>query len=162
MSEADGLEEERRLMYVAVTRAKRRLYISHAESRMLHGQVRYGIRSRFVDEIPEALCKILAPRQSFFNAPKISSGYGGYGTYGRGRFEPKPAASAVAQETVPRTKWQAAKFPFSIGQNVAHSKFGQGVILGCEGNGADARVQVKFRDTGVKWLALEYAKLTAA
>ncbi len=46
--------------------------------------------------------------------------------------------------------------------NVAHAKFGQGVILGCEGNGADARVQVKFRDTGVKWLALEYAKLTAA
>jgi DNA helicase II / ATP-dependent DNA helicase PcrA len=162
MSESDGLEEERRLMYVAVTRAKRRLYISHAESRMLHGQVRYGIRSRFVDEIPEALCKILAARQSFFNAPKISSGYGGYGTYGRGRFEPKPAASAVVQEAVPRTKWQAAKFPFSIGQNVAHAKFGQGVILGCEGNGADARVQVKFRDTGVKWLALEYAKLTAA
>ncbi len=162
MSESDGLEEERRLMYVAVTRAKRRLYISHAESRMLHGQVRYGIRSRFVDEIPEALCKILAPRQSFFNAPKISSGYGGYGTYGRGRFEPKPAASTIVKEVVPRTKWQAAKFPFSIGQNVAHAKFGQGVILGCEGNGADARVQVKFRDTGVKWLALEYAKLTAA
>ena len=129
---------------------------------MLHGQVRYGIRSRFVDEIPEALCKMLAPRQSFFNAPKISSGYGGYGAYGRGRFESKPAASAVAQESAPRSKWQAAKFPFSIGQNVAHAKFGQGVILGCEGNGADARVQVKFRDTGVKWLALEYAKLTAA
>ena len=162
VNETDGLEEERRLMYVAVTRAKRRLYISHAQSRMLHGQVRYGIRSRFVDEIPEALCKMLAPRQSFFNAPKISSGYGGYGTYGRGRFESKPAANVALQESAPRTKWQAAKFPFSIGQNVAHAKFGQGVILGCEGNGADARVQVKFRDTGVKWLALEYAKLTAA
>ena len=162
VNETDGLEEERRLMYVAVTRAKRRLYISHAQSRMLHGQVRYGIRSRFVDEIPEALCKMLVPRQSFFNAPKISSGYGGYGTYGRGRFESKPAANVALQESAPRTKWQAAKFPFSIGQNVAHAKFGHGVILGCEGNGADARVQVKFRDTGVKWLALEYAKLTAA
>ena len=162
VNETDGLEEERRLMYVAVTRAKRRLYISHAQSRMLHGQVRYGIRSRFVDEIPEALCKMLVPRQSFFNAPKISSGYGGYGTYGRGRFESKPAANVALQESAPRTKWQAAKFPFSIGQNVAHAKFGQGVILDCEGNGADARVQVKFRDTGVKWLALEYAKLTAA
>jgi DNA helicase II / ATP-dependent DNA helicase PcrA len=162
MSEADGLEEERRLMYVAVTRAKCRLYVSHAESRMLHGQVRYGIRSRFVDEIPEALCKMLAPRQTFFSAPKFSSGYGSYGSYGRGRFESKPAAGLAVQDSAPAPKWQAKKFPFSIGQNVAHAKFGQGVILGCEGNGADARVQVQFRDTGVKWLALEYAKLTAA
>ncbi|MEO6023030.1 MAG: UvrD-helicase domain-containing protein [Burkholderiales bacterium] len=158
LSESDGLEEERRLMYVAVTRAKRRLYLTHAESRMLHGQVRYGIRSRFIDEIPEALCKLIAPRPSFFNTPSLKTGYG---SYGRSRYE-TPAKSYIAPAAVPPSTWQVAKFPFKIGQSVSHAKFGAGVILGCEGSGADARVQVKFRDTGVKWLALEYAKLTAA
>ena len=158
MSESDGLEEERRLMYVAVTRAKRRLYLTHAESRMLHGQVRYGIRSRFVDEIPAALCKTITPKPSFFNTPSLKTGYG---SYGRSRFE-TPAKGYVAPVATPPSAWQIEKFPFKIGQSVSHAKFGAGVILGCEGNGADARVQVKFRDTGVKWLALEYAKLTAA
>ena len=62
--ERDGLEEERRLMYVAVTRARRRLYLSFAQSRMLHGQVRYGMASRFVDEIPDELLKWLTPRRA--------------------------------------------------------------------------------------------------
>jgi len=62
MQELDGLEEERRLMYVAITRARRRLYLSVAQSRMLHGQTRYGIRSRFIGELPEGCLKWLTPR----------------------------------------------------------------------------------------------------
>ena len=131
MSETGGLEEERRLMYVAVTRARRRLYLSHAQSRMLHGQVRYNIPSRFLDEIPENLLKRLNARP----AAKLA----------------QPVASYAAQP---------ASTPWRIGQGVRHVKFGQGVILAYEG-GTDARVQVNFRDAGTKWLALEYAKLEA-
>jgi DNA helicase-2/ATP-dependent DNA helicase PcrA len=129
MVEAGGLEEERRLMYVAVTRARRRLYLSHAQSRMLHGQVRYNIPSRFLDEIPESLLKRL-------NARPVA------------KFM-QPASQYSTQSSIS---------PWRIGQGVMHVKFGQGVILSYEG-GADARVQVNFRDAGTKWLALEYAKL---
>src|SRR5204863_126636 len=63
LNEFDGVEEERRLMYVAVTRAKRRLYVTHAQSRMLHGQVRYNIASRFLDEPPGGLVQWLSPHR---------------------------------------------------------------------------------------------------
>jgi DNA helicase-2/ATP-dependent DNA helicase PcrA len=132
--EASGLEEERRLMYVAVTRARRRLYLSHAQSRMLHGQVRYGIPSRFLDEIPEALLKRL-------NATPIA----------------KPSYNAP----VAASQNQRSHMPWKIGQAVAHSKFGQGVVVNYEGNADDLRVQVNFGREGLKWLALEYAKLEA-
>ncbi|ABE48634.1 MULTISPECIES: DNA helicase II [Methylobacillus] len=135
--ESNGLEEERRLMYVAVTRARQRLYLSFAQSRMLHGQVRYGIPSRFLDEIPEALVKRL-------NTVSNKS-YGSTSQY--------PAAAPA-----PAARPQAS-MPWKIGQAVAHSKFGQGVVVNYEGNANDLRVQVNFGREGLKWLALEYAKL---
>ena len=143
-NERDGLEEERRLMYVAITRARRRLYLSHAQSRMLHGQFRYGVISRFLGEIPEQLLKLVNTRRAFTDTPKASA----WGT------APAPAP----------TRRAASSFdaPWHIGQNVAHAKFGAGVIINCEGSGSEARVEVKFRNAGTKWLALEYAKLTAA
>jgi DNA helicase-2/ATP-dependent DNA helicase PcrA len=132
MYETNGLEEERRLMYVAVTRARQRLYLSFAQSRMLHGQVRYGVPSRFLDEIPEELLKRLNARP----APRFT--------------EPVYAA--------PRS--QAAQYPWRVGQTVTHQKFGQGVVVSYEGNVSDLRVQVNFGREGLKWLAVEYAKLT--
>ncbi|WP_404809718.1 UvrD-helicase domain-containing protein [Methylobacillus gramineus] len=134
--EANGLEEERRLMYVAVTRARQRLYLSFAQSRMLHGQVRYGIPSRFLDEIPDDLIKRL-------NTVSNKS----YGS-----------TSQYAAPTAPTQRPQA-HMPWKIGQAVAHSKFGQGVVVNYEGNADDLRVQVNFGREGLKWLALEYAKL---
>ncbi len=134
-ADPDGLEEERRLMYVAITRARRRLYLTHAQSRMLHGQVRYGLPSRFLDELPENLLLPLNNRK---------------------------AAWASEPASLSRSEASQGAAGFSIGQNVTHPKFGAGVIVNFEGRGADARVQVKFRDAGVKWLALEYAKLSAA
>jgi DNA helicase-2/ATP-dependent DNA helicase PcrA len=135
MYEANGLEEERRLMYVAVTRARRRLYISHAQSRMLHGQVRYGVPSRFLDEIPETLLKRL-------NTKAV------------------PKFTAEAVYNTPRS--QAAQYPWKVGQAVSHQKFGSGVVVGYEGNINDLRVQVNFGREGLKWLAVEYAKLEPA
>jgi len=131
----DGIEEERRLMYVALTRARRRLYLSFAQSRMLHGQTRYNVPSRFLEEIPQAL--IL----------RVNSRRRGFGERALGELD-APAYAAPAAS------------PWRVGQNVMHAKFGPGVIVNAEGRGADARVQVNFRSAGLKWLALEYAKLT--
>jgi DNA helicase-2/ATP-dependent DNA helicase PcrA len=153
-TERDGMEEERRLMYVAITRARKRLYVTYAQSRMLHGQMRYGMVSRFIDELPEALCKWLTPRGGAYHqgfAPRTD-------LWSDVREPANPSSlrrSAVVREAAPAY----GGYAFNIGQNVRHAKFGEGVVLGCEGRGADARVQVKFRNEGVKWLALEYAKL---
>ncbi len=139
--EANGLEEERRLMYVAVTRARQRLYLSHAQSRMLHGQVRYGIPSRFLDEIPEELLKHL-------NAKPVAKP-----SMGRD-YNELPAVMGKHKSTE-----QKSAMPWKIGQSVAHAKFGQGVVVSYEGNANDMRVQVNFGREGLKWLAMEYAKL---
>ena len=137
--EKDGLEEERRLAYVAITRARKRLYLSFAQTRMLHGQTRYSLPSRFLEEIPEGLKKWLTPRFSrqrdfSWSAPKAKKPF----------FERKAGPG------------------FRIGQNVTHAKFGSGVIIDAEGDGMDARVQVNFGKQGVKWLAVAVAKLQAA
>ena len=152
LNEASGVEEERRLMYVAVTRARRRLYLSLAQSRMLHGQVRYGIASRFIDEIPRELTQWLSPRERrrAFDVDRSEWGDGAWAM---------PAATGAHTggpvATPPPPAWR-------IGQSVRHAKFGVGVIIDAEGRGSDARVQVNFRDAGVKWLALDYARLEAA
>ena len=127
-------------MYVALTRARRRLYLSYAQSRMLHGQTRYSIASSFFQEIPEPLML---------------------------RINRSPAVRFIAPSTVgarmqPESAGTQSSSPWRIGQNVAHPKFGNGVIVNAEGRGADARVQVNFGRDGLKWLALEYAKLTVA
>ncbi len=140
-----GLDEERRLMYVAITRARRRLYLTFAQSRMLHGKVSYGMASNFLRELPEELVHWLSPRLVQRN-PFASFGY------------TPPAASAPLaapiQRSVSGTGWRA-------GQRVFHQKFGEGMVTGAEGSGSDARVQVNFKHAGSKWLSLEYAKLTA-
>ncbi len=143
--EQDGLEEERRLMYVAVTRARKRLYLSLAQSRMLHGQTRYSIKSRFIDEIPIPLMKWLTPR--------VSPGSIRY-------YEP----SRVSGDTVPRTASSQSRDlgGFRIGQLVRHARFGDGVIVSSEGSGSDAKVQINFGAAGMKWLMLSMAKLEAA
>jgi len=141
--EDDGLEEERRLMYVAITRARTRLYLCHAQTRMLHGQTRYNVASRFIDEIPQEVVKRLTP-------PMRSVAE-------RGRFDDQAWAPAPEKAFKAKT----AGHGFRIGQAVQHPKFGQGVIVNAEGSGTDARLQINFGKQGMKWLALEYAKLTA-
>jgi DNA helicase-2/ATP-dependent DNA helicase PcrA len=142
LTEADGIEEERRLMYVALTRARRRLYLSYSQSRLLHGQTRYGIASRFFQEIPEGLMRRIAPR------------YGIRGTGYRKGGSP-PSLDPRPSTLVPDSPWR-------VGQSVVHPTFGAGVIVNAEGRGPDARVQVNFRKGGLKWLMLEYARLIPA
>jgi ATP-dependent DNA helicase UvrD/PcrA len=142
VSERDGLEEERRLAYVAITRARHRLYLSHAQTRMLHGQTRYNIPSRFLEEIPQQLLKWLTPR---FSRQKAFTA-----DFSRQTKTPFPRSSVREVGG------------FRIGQNVLHPKFGNGVIIDAEGQGTEARVQVNFGNQGVKWLAVAVAKLQAA
>jgi len=141
LNELDGVEEERRLMYVAITRARRKLYLTHAQTRMLHGQTRYNIVSRFFDEIPRELVQWLSPPARRRGLEVDHAEWG--------------AVPATPQRTPPAPGWR-------IGESVRHAKFGLGVIIDAEGRGSDARVQVNFRDAGVKWLALEYARLERA
>ena len=138
--EDDGLEEERRLMYVAITRARTRLYLSFAQTRLLHGQTRYNVASRFIDEIPAGITRWLTPRI-------------GAGRHDELAWAPEAAAGAPAAA-------KASPSGYRIGQSVTHAKFGQGVIVNTEGSGTDARLQINFGRQGMKWLALEYAKLT--
>jgi len=138
------LDEERRLMYVAITRARRRLYLTFAQSRMLHGQTHYGMASSFLRELPEGLMHWLTPRFVERNGFGVPSQ-----TLSRADAHPSPACGRGA----------GGEGLWRIGQRVFHQKFGEGVITGVEGSGADGRVQVNFKRAGSKWLALEYAKL---
>ena len=161
LADHDGLEEERRLMYVAITRARQRLYLSFSQTRLLHGQTRYNVKSRFFDELPEACLKWITPRHQGFGsgfareyqqAWQRGSGLGSI--VGAGKVEPRPASS------YPSTPKAASSHDLRTGQSVFHTKFGEGVIVTLEGSGEDARAQVNFGRHGMKWLALSVAKLT--
>jgi DNA helicase-2/ATP-dependent DNA helicase PcrA len=144
VNEADGLEEERRLMYVAITRARSRLYLSFAQTRLLHGQTRYNVASRFLDEVPAGVLKWLTPR---------------------GRPLLDDTAWRAADPPVryrERGGGGAPDLPYRIGQSVVHAKFGEGVIVSAKGSGADAQVQINFGAQGMKWLQLGVAKLEPA
>src|SRR5688572_192843 len=161
MSDFEGLEEERRLMYVAITRARKRLYLSYSQTRLLHGQTRYNVKSRFFEELPEHAVKWLTPKNQKFGGsafgygmgyPTSRSGSGGSsGGYGR--------SETFASPQVPVQK-AAPDHGLRPGMQVFHAKFGEGTVLTLEGSGQDARAQINFPRHGQKWLALSVAKLT--
>ena len=157
MSDHAGLEEERRLMYVAITRARKRLYLSHAQTRLLHGQTRYNIKSRFFDELPEAALKWLTPKNQSFGGSAFGFG-AGYAT-SRG----SSAGGGYSKDVFASPPVPAQKSPshgLRADMKVFHTKFGEGTVLSIEGQGDDARAQVNFPRHGIKWLALSVAKLT--
>ena len=138
VEEAGRLEEERRLAYVGITRAREKLVLSHAEARRIHGQEMYGIPSRFLREIPPALLHEVRPKLQV-SRPMYNS-------------TPRRDLGHASIETP----------PLPLGSNVSHPKFGAGVVTDFEGGGAHARVQVNFADAGSKWLVLAYANLSPA
>ncbi|ABM36788.1 ATP-dependent DNA helicase UvrD [Polaromonas naphthalenivorans CJ2] len=171
LNDAGGIEEERRLMYVAITRARKRLYLSHSQTRMLHGQTRYNRKSRFFDELPEGALKWLTPRNRGF-ASGLGSGSGNWGgasnsgagsargDWAGGGFHSKSgSAERFASPPVPAQK-SAPSHGLKSGMNVFHAKFGEGRVEMLEGTGDDARAKINFTRHGVKWLALSVAKLT--
>ena len=129
----DRLEEERRLCYVGMTRAMHQLYVAHAESRRLHGREEYPFPSRFLREIPAELTEEVRG--------------GGVARAGAAVRSGGPAAV------------NGGSGGFGLGQRVLHPKFGEGVVLNCEGSGPQARIQVNFQGVGAKWLVLAYARL---
>jgi DNA helicase-2/ATP-dependent DNA helicase PcrA len=143
--EEGGVEEERRLMYVAITRAKKRLYMSFSQTRMLHGQTRYNAKSRFFNELPEESLKWLTPkveRQWFAKTAWDNSP----------AMPPGPGSTQMIAQKLQDTGWR-------IGESVEHAKFGEGVIVNIEGSGTNARAQINFGRHGMKLLDLSIAKL---
>jgi len=137
VEEIGRLEEERRLCYVGMTRAMSKLYLLHAESRRIYGQEKTHKASRFLRELPEN-CVEEIRMQSQVSRPKSV-----------GKF-----SNTFTLETFANTG-------FKLGQQVAHAKFGEGVVLNYEGSGAQSRIQVNFEEVGSKWLVVEYANLQA-
>ncbi|MCL1962343.1 MAG: UvrD-helicase domain-containing protein [Desulfovibrionaceae bacterium] len=161
MTDRAGLEEERRLMYVAITRARKRLYLTHAQTRLLHGQTRYNVRSRFVEELPDECLKWITPRQGGSGSLAAGMGAGGLKpAWGRSAIYPEMLAAASAPPAPALAPKQAPAHGIAAGAKVFHNKFGEGRVLAVEGASADARAQVDFPRHGIKWLALAVAKLT--
>jgi len=139
MDDPARLEEERRLCYVGMTRAMRKLHLSYAEERRIHGQSRFAHPSRFLREIPAALVEEVRPR-AHVSQPRYSGTSSGFG------YTPPPPAIEG----------------FRLGERVRHPKFGTGVILDAKGQGSRAEVQINFEGAGKKWLVLAYANLQPA
>ncbi len=137
IADPQGLEEERRLCYVGITRAKETLYITHAEQRRLHGTDSFSQASRFISEIPEEFVEEVRPRVQV-NRPVRSAARPGK----------RSSATRPGEEIGVR-----------LGQRVRHAKFGDGIILNCSGQGAHAQVEVNFESVGTKILVLAYANL---
>jgi DNA helicase-2/ATP-dependent DNA helicase PcrA len=136
LEESGGrLEEERRLCYVGMTRAREQLYISYAETRRMYGSQSHCRPSRFIDEMPAELLEEIRPRIAA-HRPYVPA---------------RPAASVI----------QGQDWPYKLGQNVSHTKFGEGTIMAFEGSGEHTRVHVNFYGAGAKWLVLAYANLQA-
>jgi DNA helicase-2/ATP-dependent DNA helicase PcrA len=130
------LEEERRLAYVGITRAREKLIVSHAESRRMHGTEMLARPSRFLGEMPAELIDEVRPRVHV-TRPMYA---------GRSRETPSSLEESL---------------PVKLGQRVSHPNFGEGVVLSAEGSGAHTRLQVNFEGVGSKWLVAAYANLTA-
>jgi DNA helicase-2/ATP-dependent DNA helicase PcrA len=141
ITDVQGLEEERRLCYVGTTRAMRRLYLTFAEQRRMHGVDSYGAPSRFIAEIPAELVEEVRPRVQVSRPAYVPAQ----------RTPSMPARGARFTDEVPGG--------LRLGQRVRHQKFGDGVVLGVEGQGDNARVQVNFERQGTKWLMIGYANL---
>ncbi len=135
--EPGRMEEERRLCYVGITRAREKLYLTMAEQRRLHGRDQYNPPSKFVNELPSELLEEIRPRMNVT----------------RPVYQPLKEQNVVDQNS---------GFVLQVGQQVSHGKFGVGIVLDHEGSGSHARVQVNFEDAGSKWLVLAYANLQPA
>ncbi|HUT40621.1 MAG TPA: DNA helicase II [Gammaproteobacteria bacterium] len=139
VEEPGRLEEERRLCYVGITRARRQLVITCAERRRMFGSETYCLPSRFIDEIPKQLIDEVRPRPGV-SMPRMAS--------------TQSIPTTAGLQDVPAGG-------LHLGQHVRHARFGDGVIMNCEGKGSSARVQVNFSGAGTKWLVLAYANLEA-
>jgi DNA helicase-2/ATP-dependent DNA helicase PcrA len=155
LNDLEGLEEERRLCYVGITRAMRTLYLTYAEQRRLHGVDSYNAPSRFIQELPPKLVEEVRPR--IRNIAGVGSGYGSSAGFGNSN----GSANSHSRHEAGWRPPEAASVGggLRLGSRVRHGKFGDGVVLSLEGQGPHARVHVNFEHQGAKWLMLSYANL---
>jgi DNA helicase II / ATP-dependent DNA helicase PcrA len=153
-----NLEEERRLFYVGITRARRRLYLSYAEVRRVHGTEQLGAPSMFLKDVPPECVVETRPRAGIlrpgFGTRETPTGYGYRGGYGNAA----PMSRPMPRTVVPGSSGLGPG-GFKLGQRVEHPKFGEGTILSFEGDGDRAQVEIKFREAGTKRLVLGFANL---
>ena len=150
VTDTQGLEEERRLCYVGCTRAMRQLYLTYAEQRRMHGVDSYGAPSRFIAEIPAKLVEEVRPKVQVSRPAYVP-----HARPGAGYATSRPAGVSMSGQRFQDDTPGALR----LGQRVRHAKFGDGVVLNLEGQGANARVQVNFERQGTKWLMMGYANL---
>jgi DNA helicase-2/ATP-dependent DNA helicase PcrA len=136
LEEPERLEEERRLCYVGITRARQQLVMSCAERRRLYGSERYNLPSQFISEIPDDLLESIRARRA-----------------------PKTQDNSFTVPAVRRRSRLLKETPVHLGARVRHGKFGDGIVTNCEGEGGNARVEVRFDSEGSKWLVWSYANL---
>ena len=154
----DEIEEERRLAYVAITRAKKELTVSAAYTRMMFGMTNRNLPSRFLKEIPEELCIVTGARNPAFTQ-RVSSFNEDYGTYNRPQRE-RPAPSFKSSFT-PSPASKSTECAFAVGQQVKHSVFGVGMVIKAVPMAGDTMLEIAFDSVGTKKLMANFAKLTA-
>ena len=171
LGEPDQLEEERRLCYVGITRARERLFLSHAWSRMLYGSTQYNPPSRFLDEIPEALVQVVEGSRvvgrrrqasTFAGEGRSSGGGSSYSSHSPDRSSMDRHRDEVVERALrpaPPSPRGADSLGLRVGDDVRHGTFGEGVIIDLEGSGDKAQATVHFRDAGEKRLLLSWAPL---
>lgn len=155
------LEEERRLMYVAMTRARQKLYLTRAHTRMLHGQRRYYQSSRFIAELPECNLRWLSPQGANYGAP-VGQPWGQHLGADMARWQPGQVDRQAGNygRSIYRNRAVVVNGKeFRIGMGVRHPKFGEGTVLKVSGEGENAQAEIQFQDVGKKNLALAIAKL---
>jgi len=151
--DSDDMEEERRLAYVALTRAKDKIYLSHARNRMLYNQTSYNPLSQFVREIPEELIFEDTPdydSYAYAPRPKVK-------TYYSAPAEPASRAAVTPQKA--NAAQSRRQEVLSVGDRVSHRIFGEGAILSVKPMGADVLYEVIFDNAGTKKLMGSFAKL---
>ena len=158
IGDLDGLEEERRLCYVGMTRAMKQLYLTYAEQRRLHGIDSYSQPSRFIKETPEELLEEIRPRVQVARPVAFGTARAGAPAWRRGP-QPRHSAGALGASRLAHPHHDPDIPGIHLGARVRHGKFGEGVILSLEGSGPQARVQVNFERQGTKWLVVQYANL---
>ncbi len=160
LGEPEELEEERRLCYVGITRARERLYLSHAWSRSLFGSTQYNPPSRFLKEIPEQLTELVEGSHSRGRSSGGSGSSGSSSSWGRDRIV--EAASRPPSSVRPVRSTGAERLGIRVGDDVVHGKFGEGVVLEIIGSGDSSEVIVRFPSVGEKRLLLAWSPLKKA
>ncbi len=176
MYDPSEIEEERRLCYVGITRAKQKLYITNARTRMLFGNTSLTRPSRFINEIPEELVdsNLNEPKQSFYGGYSSQNGFsgysgasaGGYSGYNKPASANKPKSTATAggfakggfsKSTAPKST--AANIDYKTGDTVEHKTFGRGLVIGAKSVGGDMVLEIAFDDYGTKKIMAKMAKM---